>query len=56
MDFIELMIFCGYDLDKASEMSMQTDAKSLSEVIEEMMNEVGLEREGGNDNVHRLQP
>ena len=56
MDYIEVMDFCGYDMDKASEMSRQTDTKSLSEVIEDIMCEVGLERKEGKDDVHRLQP
>ena len=29
MDFLELMNFCGYDLEKANEMANQTDTKSL---------------------------
>ena len=48
MDFLELMNFCGYDLEKANEMANQTDTKSLSEIIEDIMRETGLERMDSN--------
>lgn len=44
MDFLEIMNFCGYDLEKANEMANQTDTKSLPEIIEDIMRETGLER------------
>lgn len=53
MDYLEIMNFCGYDLEKANAMANQTDTKSLSEIIEDIMRETGLER--GDTDVLSLQ-
>lgn len=39
MDFIEIMNFCGFDLEKANEM-----VKGNAEIIDEILRETGLER------------
>ena len=44
MDYIELMCYCGYDLDKANEMAKKHREQPLSAIIEEILRETGLER------------
>lgn len=53
MDYLEMMNFCGYDLDKANKMAQKSGAKTLPEVVEEIMRETGLERKS--DDVPPLQ-
>lgn len=47
MDYIEIMSYCGWDLQKSNEMAKQ--------IIDETLRECGLEREEKED-VHTLQP
>lgn len=36
MDFLEIMNFCGYDLDKAHEMAKQYGSKDFSTSLDEL--------------------
>lgn len=49
MDYIEIMNFCGYDMDKAHEMAMQYRGKSFSEIIKAERNS----KQGANNQVLR---
>lgn len=41
IDFIEIMDFCAFDVGKAAEMN--GDAKPLREIIDEILEEAGLD-------------
>ena len=44
MDYIEIMCYCGYDLEKANAMAKKHGEHPLSAIIDEILNETGLER------------
>ena len=54
MDYLEIMDCCGYDLDKANDLAHEIEAKTLPEVIDEIMRETGLDRAEVQKNVYRL--
>lgn len=41
-DFIEVMDFCAFDVDKAVEMT-KDETRALKEIIDEMLEEAGLD-------------
>ena len=45
MDYIEIMNFCGYDLDKAHEMAKQRGTVDFSETIKELIDSTQQEQE-----------
>lgn len=54
MDYIEIMDFCGYDLEKSNDIANEVEVKTLAEIIDEIMNDAGLDRAEVQKNVHRL--
>ena len=44
MDYIELMCYCGYDLEKANEIAKRHSEQPLSAIIDEILKDTGLER------------
>lgn len=47
MDYLEIMNFCGFDLDKAHEMAKEKGAEDFSEIIKRPAEEEG-------EDVHRV--
>lgn len=45
MDFLEIMNFCGFDLEKAHEMAKQRGTADFSETIKELLNSTKQEQE-----------
>lgn len=54
MSYIEIMDFCGYDLDRANELAHEEESKHLAEIIDEIMRETGLDRAEVQKNVYRI--
>lgn len=44
MDYIEIMCYCGYDLEKSNAMAKKHSEHPLSEIIDEILKDTGLER------------
>ena len=54
MDYLEIMDYCGFDLDKSNDLAHEIEAKTMSEVIDDIMRETGLDRAEVQKNVYRL--
>lgn len=52
MDYLEIMNFCGFDLDKAHEMAKQRGTEDLSEFLKKTCGSTRQEQEG--EDVHIL--
>lgn len=52
MDYIEIMNFCGYDLNRAHELAKRRGAEDFSETVKKMRGLTGPEQE--ERNVHLL--
>ena len=46
VDYLEIMNFCGYDMDKAHEMAKQRGTEDFSELLKRMRGSTQQEQEG----------